>query len=403
MKKYIYTSIVLAALAVGCTKSSLVEVPQYQETPIEFDVYNGKVPMTKAASIIGATGTPDLPGVSLADAGGFHVTAFKHQETTDETTGEPVSVYSADNLHFDKDITWSSDTWAPSTPVFWPATGSLDFVAYGKNALKTVTEKRNDVTTDYPTLVFDNASPYTQFTYTVPVAVADQEDLVVSKILSEKSLDDGTNVVSFEMKHVLSRIGFKVETKGSGTAVKIKEITLNGSFVNSGTVDLASDEEPRIIPSSNTNDVQTSYTLFTSGQSFEISPEEDGTYVIFDNSDIDYNETNEDVLNDAIYEAQATRYMMIMPGEVSNLSGDNKPSIHVVYEIGGVEKYKDFPLTADNTPEGTNMTFVGGYAYEYIFTISVAQIDFTGTVEPWDEDLDGDGQKDGDDDINVRP
>ena len=64
MKKYIFTAIVFATAALGCTKSNLVELPQSQETPITFEVYNGKTPISKATSIIGATG--------LADAGGFH-------------------------------------------------------------------------------------------------------------------------------------------------------------------------------------------------------------------------------------------------------------------------------------------------------------------------------------------
>lgn len=357
MKKYIFTAIVFATAAFGCTKSNLVELPQSQETPITFEVYNGKTPISKATSIIGATGNPDN-GESLAEAGGFHVTAFKHPDgTTIDHTDD----------YFDKDVTWSSSssTWTTDYVVFWPGDTPLDFVAYGLNAKKTVNETRNEITNDYPTLVFDEGS-FTDFTYTVPAAVADQEDLVVSgmKTTSLSATNGGT--IQFQMEHVLSRIGFKVNVSGSA-AVVINEITLYGAFSTSGTVDLTA-TTPAIAPLKNDQEevvkTPTSYSLLPGDISF--SPEAGQTQQI-------HSGTAENC------------YMMIIPGEVGNYDESTKPYIHIEYTLGGVEDEKDIPLTLDNTATGANMVFEAGKAYEYLFTISAAKIDFTGSVMDWDE------------------
>ena len=126
-------------------------------------------------------------------------------------------------------------------------------------------------------------APYTQFTYYVPTTAAAQQDLVVSGILA------GTpgEVVIFEMKHLLSKVGFKLKTVGSGTTVKINNITLHGAFVNNGTVNLeVSSDNVAITPKANpgADDKTESYSLFTSGQYFQTSSA--GTSDIYDMSAI---------------------------------------------------------------------------------------------------------------------
>ena len=44
MKKLIYSVIALAAVAVGCTKSEMIETPDFGGQAITFDTYIGKVP-----------------------------------------------------------------------------------------------------------------------------------------------------------------------------------------------------------------------------------------------------------------------------------------------------------------------------------------------------------------------
>lgn len=362
MKKYIFTAIFFATAAISCTKSNLVEVPQSQETPITFEVYNGKAPMTKATSIIGATGEPEN-GQSLADAGGFHITAFKRPTaaTTDYSSA-----------YFNKGMTWSSNSsaWVSDFIVFWPGDATLDFVAFGNN----VSDKK--VTSNGVSNV-DLISPispatdhsFTQFTYNVPDIVAEQEDLVVSGMVTKKLSDTNGGTIQLEMKHVLSRIGFKVNVSGSATVV-INEITLNGAFSTSGTVDLKQ-ESPKIEPVKNENNqiVKTpmSYSLLPGETSF--SPTENQIQQIYSGDD------------------ENNCYMMIIPVEVGDFTTSKKPYIRIKYTLGGVDGSKDIPLTKDNTATGANMEFEAGKAYEYIFTISAAKIDFTGSVVDWDEPI----------------
>lgn len=357
MKKHIFTAIIFATATLSCTKSNLVEVPQSQETPITFEVYNGKAPMTKAISIIGATGEPDN-GQSLAEAGGFHVTAFK---TTDYTSA-----------YFNKDMAWSTNAWAATDnyDVFWPGDATLDFLAFGNNVSdKEVTS--NGVT---PVDLISPISPatdgsFTQFTYNVPDNVAEQEDLVVSAKVTTKLSETNGGAVQLEMKHILSRIGFKVYVSGSA-AVVINEITLYGAFSTSGTVDLTA-TTPAIAPLENDQEevvrTPTSYSLLPGDTSF--SPVANQTQQI-------HSGTAENAEN---------CYMMVIPGTVGDYATNTKPYIHIEYTLGGVENEKDIPLTLDNTATGANMVFEAGKAYEYLFTISAAKIDFTGSVVNWDE------------------
>lgn len=363
MKKYIFTAIFFATAAISCTKSNLVEVPQSQETPITFEVYNGKAPMTKATSIIGATGTPTLPGVSLADAGGFHVTAFKRPTAT---TTDYSSAY------FNKDMIWSTNAWTAEDnyDVFWPGDATLDFLAFGNNVSgKTVTS--NGVT---PADLISPINPatdrsFTQFTYNVPDNVAEQEDLVVSGMVTKKLSETNGGAIQLEMKHVLSRIGFKVKVNGSAEVV-IKEITLNGAFSTSGTVDLTA-TTPAIAPLENDQE-----EVVKTPMSYSLLPGNNVSFTAI------ANETKQ------IHSGTAENcYMMVIPGTVGDFATDTKPYIRIEYTLGGVDGYKNIPLTKNNNPDGDNMEFEAGKAYEYIFTISAAKIDFTGSVVDWDEPI----------------
>ena len=360
MKKYIFTAIIFATAAISCTKSNLVEVPQSQETPITFEVYNGKATMTKATSIIGATESPDN-GQSLAEAGGFHVTAFKRPTAT---TTDYSSAY------FNKDMVWSTNAWTAEDnfDVFWPGDATLDFVAFGNN----VSDKK--VTSNGVSNV-DLISPispatdhsFTQFTYNVPDNVAEQEDLVVSGMITKKLFDTNGGAILLEMEHVLSRIGFKVNVSGSAEVV-IKEITLNGAFSTSGTVDLTS-TEPKIVQQ---KDAQNN--VIKTPISYSLLPGNDVSFTATANA------------TQQIHSGTAENcYMMIIPVEVGDFTTSKKPYIRIEYTLGGVDGSKDIPLTKDNTATGANMEFEAGKAYEYIFTISAAKIDFTGSVMNWDE------------------
>ena len=127
------------------------------------------------------------------------------------------------------------------------------------------------------------------------------------------------------------------------------------------------------------------YSLFASGQSFEVTPTNGGTYAIYDNSG-----------NDAADEAALlNRYMMIIPGNPGNAA-----TVNVTYEIeGGSETTVSLPLKDQN---GNIIEFAAGKAYEFVFTVSNVAVGFNVDVDPWDTDLDGDNQADDDIHNNVN-
>lgn len=374
MKKFIYTAIALAAVAVGCTKSNIVDVPEEQKTPIAFDTYNGRIPVTRAVEI-----TQD--NIESIQVTGFHVPTggsadytktYMNPTVTREKSGE----------------TWGS--WGYSPLSYWPASGTLEFVAYGSNTPRVEAAAAGK-------LVAVDGS-YANFTYTVPTTVAAQEDLIAAGNDSYQ----GTTTVTFKMKHLLSRVGFKLQTVGSGTSVTISEVSLNGKFVNNGTVNLATGTAitPKAGADLTAADYTTSYSLFAAGESFGITKQEsaaDGT-PIFARYTVDGaggSTTNTD---------NSDRYMMIMPGAVvdNDQPVDNeirtKPYIQVKYSLGsGSEQIQKLPLV---DKDGKNWNFAAGTAYEFIFKVSVSAIEFTGEVVDWDEDINEDGKVNEDDYID---
>ena len=363
MKRFIYTTIALAAVAVGCTKSNLVEGPQSMETPIEFETYNGRTPLTKASEITNTS----------IQADGFHVTAF----------------YDVNNsVYMDRDVTWSGNAWTYSPKAYWPSTGDLDFVAYGLNAASYITP----------------AEDHLSFTYTVPDVVSQQKDLVASKFGdSSKSTDNST--VTINMQHLLSKIGFQVKTIYTGTApdaqVEIQNIKLKGTFKTIGTVNLkpGTDESFMITPVTENQVTVSEYSLFTSDEGFTAGASA-SSQAIFNNSiepEFEENMTDEekqeaeDAADQLLAASLQNRYMMIMPGSVGAA-----PYIEVTYKLTGQNEFQtarvDLPSTEVEQDGGETVTspwtFKAGTAYEFIFTVSISSIDFTGEIVDWDEEHD---------------
>lgn len=374
MKKFIYTAIALAAVAVGCTKSNIVDVPEEQKTPIAFDTYNGRIPVTRAEEI-----TQDI--ISSIQVTGFHVPTSGSADYTKTYMNPTVTRKKSGD-------TWGS--WGYSPLSYWPASGTLEFVAYGSNT------PRVEAASEGKLVAVDGS--YANFTYTVPTTVAAQEDLIAAGNGSYQ----GTTTVTFAMKHLLSRVGFKLQTVGSGTSVTISEVSLNGKFVNNGTVNLATGTAitPKAGADLTAADYTTSYSLFAAGEYFGITKQEsaaDGTPIFarYTSDGEGGSTTNTD---------NSDRYMMIMPGTVADndqaVDGEigKTPYIQVTYKLGdGTPQTKKLPLVDES---GENWDFAAGTAYEFIFKVSISAIEFEGEVVKWDEDIDGDGDEDEDDYID---
>lgn len=393
MKQYIFIAIALFAASVACTKSNLVDVPESQKTPISFEPYSGKASVTKAAEMNNNTIRK-----AIDNGGGFHVTGFLHTETT---SGEEPNVTVTNTTDYTKtymssdvyDTTVGEGTtasWMTDVISYWPASGSLDFVAYGLNTYKTLSDN---------TEMMDFNGSHTSFTFKVPNSVSEQEDLVVSDLMSNKTLPTTGNVggvdvngtVTFTLKHLLSRVGFKVQTLYTTTSapdvtIKITDITLHGGFVNEGTVNLTS-SSVAITPDNSKK--TTSYKFFEEGEYFEVDATADPVQIYATGTTATLPEGT------TFTPKTSDCYMMLMPGtvadnasEVDQTIGVN-PYVEITYQLSGAgSQTKRIALPDVNAT--TNWTFAANKAYEFLFTVSVESIDFSAEVTEWDYYM-GDG------------
>lgn len=368
MKKLAYAIIALTVLAFSCTKSNIVDVPEAQKTPIAFDTYNGRIPVTKASEITqGNISSIQVTGFHIPTGGSADYTkTYMNPTVTREKSGE----------------TWGS--WVYSPLSYWPASGTLEFVAHGTNTprFEATDDKQTPSNGD---LVPVNGS-YVNFTYTVPEATADQQDLIAAYVAPTST--QGT--VSLNMKHLLSRIGFTLKTLGTGADVTIKAIELHGNFINTGAVNLAAE-----IPAINTDDyvensdyTTNSYSLFASGEYFQTKEGDTATEGVEIFARYTSSGSTESTNN-------SNRYLMVIPGEITKAidvddTNNNQdtddivdPYIKVVYQLSGATEQK--AIIPFKKADGSNWILTAGLAYEFVLTVSVAQIDFTGSVEPWDE------------------
>ena len=383
MKRFCFMTIALAAVAVGCTKSGLIESPQTYETPISFEPYTGKSPVSKAT----------VENETSLKAGGFHVTGF-----IEGADGAIVTAASSTNptpYYLDKDVVWgtpagaSSETWFYNEAKYWPEGEKLSFVAYGLN-----------VNTGGEGTIFDNIvdasdyKDYAKFTYSVPTVVANQKDLVISPLMVNKDNTSGT--IAVQLYHVLSRVGFKVLPLGNaGVNVVIKSVKLKGDFVEGATFDLTeavsvSDNTVSYKKTPESASTAVSYDLFGNGYTKEaesstnthgfvatsVASTSASALPIFYNCDFElgtsYKPGDEKPTSGA---SDTDRFMMIMPQTIENAE------VEVIYHLtDDVERVATIPIGDTTSKE---FTFAAGKAYEFVFTISTVAVGFNVEVNTW--------------------
>ena len=385
MKRFFFTVIALAAVAVSCTKSGLIESPQTYETPISFEPYSGKAPVTKAT-------IENETSLKNATTGGFHVTGFVEGTNgaivTSASTEVPVPYY------LDKDVFWgtpegaTSETWYYDEAKYWPEGETLSFVAYGLGVNKgtegEIFEK-----------VIDNGNVnYAKFTYEVPTTVANQRDLVISPLMVNNDNTSGT--IAVQLYHVLSRVGFKVLPLGNaGVNVVIKSVKLKGDFVEGATFDLTeavsvSDNTVSYKKTPESASTAVSYDLFGNGYTKEaesstnthgfvatsVASTSASALPIFYNCDFElgtsYKPGDEEPTSGA---SDTDRFMMIMPQTIENAE------VEVIYHLtDDVERVATIPIGDATSKE---FTFAAGKAYEFVFTISTVAVGFNVEVNTW--------------------
>ena len=443
MKRFFFTAIAIAAVAVSCTKSGLLETPKTYQDPITFEPYSGKATLTKATVADDAT---------IRD--GFRVIGF--EETSGNITVSDTYLRKVVKGELSQG-TDPTTTWDYVGDMYWPETNKMTFVAYGLNMYDDVlVGEDGDISAASSLFTMgttdDGKNDYTNFTYTVPSTVADQVDLLISPALKGCISEDAcgefdgatkAKVVNLKFYHVLSRIGFKIETSNitvTGTSattskVTVKDVKLYGAFIPSAQYDLTKAVTIEEVTNEETNEKETKVVYSTEDDGNPVSVST--IYSLFDTNKEGFDNTKHpafvtdgtkgtktfDIYANASYDATTAyaeptadedassdnRYMMIIPCTVGDyVSGTTTkaPYIEVTYQItGAAEQTATLPLpkvkvTKDGKEQDSNFIFAPGKAYEFVFTISTDAVGFGVTVDPWDTDL-NDNNNLADDDITY--
>ena len=361
MKRFFFSLIALSAAVIGCTKSELLETPGLQSAEVSFSPYTGRTPMTKATAIVEAKG--------LAEDGGFYVYGYLNQ--TDGATTN-TSVY-LDNKH----VTSADGTnWSYGDQiVYWPeasSTSTLSFVAYSANAWGADEEPdaANDSAKD-DNIVWADEKVGEEFIFTVPDAIDNQVDLVATAMQKNLSLNSGSDKVSstgqvtLNFHHLLSRVGFKVQTSTS-KPVTITDITLKGRMQTQGTLNLINgaegDEEPALTPIG--DKVVKEYSYVSSPSGVTISGAKETPQPV-------YSGTN--------------KYLMLMPHSLlaseSGVASDH--SINVSYKVGDSDYVNNVSAVLP-----LEFVFEAGKAYEFVLKLSTSSLSFDVQEEPWNTEDD---------------
>lgn len=409
MKRFFLSAIALATVAIGCTKSGLLESPKTYEDPIEFEPYSGKAPVTKATEATSETlkeqGFYIIGYTEVGDKGDDNTTTLANEYMRRSVLwGKPTSTDTGDNR------------WYYANSAYWPDGQDLSFMAYGLNVNEDEDED----------IFVESTQTPLQFSYTVENEVANHKDLVISPLMANqrKSKDP----VQVRLYHVLSRVGFKVKTTGDANVnVIIKDVRLKGtglksanftltnavvkttsdatttiSYANDATIVAGDDVTPvtgtatidyslfdteyehttySYNHTSNKNDRATPYPAFIMRSGASATTAEIGANTTFKTSiEITENGESKTVDYDPAYisaddisrlTSNDDRFMMVIPQTMSNAK------VEVVYQLSGAEE-KKAEITLGN------YAFNAGKAYEFIFTVSTTAVSFGVEVGNWE-------------------
>lgn len=365
MKKIYLSSIILAAVALGCTKSSVVDSSTSYQEVIEFESYAGRIPVSKASNTT----------IDVLKEEGFQAIAYN--------SGDYIETY------LNETVTFNGTKWTyGDKKIYWPEGSNLDFVAYGRN----VTDLISDL---------DEAS----FIYTVPSNAAEQKDLVVATPwLNHNNRTEAGSTVKFDFKHLLTKIGFSIVTNNDYTGtnpnpvdVTIKNIRIRATLYNKGAVHLLA-STPKVVPDPNSS--VSSYSLFNHNYPAKMQDEYDeegklSGFVCHNSTQVvpiypnmkfkpeDYEEVQVPTSTDQ--SVVDNRFMMILPtqsiGEVMDvddidhdaITDENVPPyIEVVYQLSGGREETVRAFLKDYGIE----SFLQGRWYEFTFNVSTTAIKF---------------------------
>lgn len=351
MKKNLLGWLAMATMLVGTGCSTDEVVNDYSpKNAIQFGTYVGRDAQTRAYSVESTA--------KLAEDGGFGVYAYYTDDADfNQATSTP-------NFMNNQNVTSiDGSTWTYTPVKYWPneATDKLSFFAYAPYV-------------DVPT-VTGTGDPI--LTFTVPTDVTNHKDLLVADATNLKNLTKQatTGNVVFPFKHVLSRVGFKVEAvidevnnQNNGvvdgdtqtnpiegpTTISVQEVELIGNFHTAADINMNTSVWD------NYTGTTTSYTLSSANNDF--ADVANGVT------------TNPQLLN------KDTEYMMIIPHATMGVKLRVK---YTVTTTDGSLAGSNSTVVNDITSEEFSFTFDKGKAYNFVLHLGLTSVKLSATVAGW--------------------
>ena len=210
-----YLSGILLALSLllgACDKEESTSKLQQKNIPVNF---SGDIPETKATKEYSAE----------ADLTSIGVFAYFTQGNFDESTAVP-------NFMYNQLVEKKTDgIWSYNPVKFWPNNPSdkISFFAYAPYT--------NEATSGSSNLTFQEkttASGFPTLKYTVPVAEADQIDLLAAIPLMNRNYTTSNKTVKFQLNHALVKIAIYVKSNDNSQGKVLTAFSLKGE--KSGTL-----------------------------------------------------------------------------------------------------------------------------------------------------------------------
>lgn len=365
MKKFLVFGLIAGAgaLMAGCSKDEAKS--DFGQNAIEFGTYLGRDAQTR-----GAITTSESIKTS-----GFGVTAFY----TGQNEWTAASADNTPNFMYNQQVTYTTSTtggaWSYSPVKYWPTMKSdkISFFAYAPYNAAGIELAENNAT-----------SANTSLTFTVQDNAADMVDFVAAQVIDAQQKDaaqGGQDAVTFNLKHELSRLAFKVRTSEDMAAeshVVLKKVELdeNASFYKSATYTFgnANGEAGKW---SNPSALTTSFDIKGALDFGEVTV---GNYTSSSAFDIT-SSTAEPLFKDG-------GYLFVIPVE-GGLADAKKASVTFEYDIVTIDANLNggYSCTsATKTVYLPNDLLQQGKAYNVTFTFNMDQIEVAASVDGWDVD-----------------
>lgn len=200
-KFFLFGTIACAALTfASCSNSELSASEENAPKAIGFDVYQGRMPVTRAKT----------DGTSIQTSG-FGVLASR-------TSGDWTSSATPNFLHNQK-VTYSNSNWTYTPTKYWPTNSDkISFWAYAPYA------------EDNANISLSNVSATSAPTATITLPNAADLDFVAACAMN-KTYSNTNGLVAFTLKHEMTRAAFKIvgQNLPENTNLKITSIKLSGT------------------------------------------------------------------------------------------------------------------------------------------------------------------------------